>query len=196
MDGCIEWATAARAFDDRLENGDQSYTVNEADWAFAAVIDGLGHGPEAEHAALSVVAAITQSLPPTLPDLFTLSHAAAKKTRGVAMTALRYDRATKMITWLGVGNVEAVCLRKSGKTERLNSHSGVVGYRMPHTLREYSFTLEAGDWVAMATDGVKAALLAPSFFSSAEELANELLARGLKGTDDALVWAGRPREVA
>jgi len=65
-------------------------------------------------------------------------------------------------------------------------HGGVIGYNLP-TIRPARMQLLPGDAVAFATDGIEAdysASLAPGV--PAQRLAERILERHVKGTDDAL----------
>ena len=90
--------------------------------------------------------------------------------------------------WTGVGNVEARLVRASGA--RFDSPvvlGGVVGFTLPQ-VRMGTIALDPGDALALATDGVAADYslsLEPGV--AAQELAERVLERHAKGTDDALV---------
>jgi negative regulator of sigma-B (phosphoserine phosphatase) len=92
--------------------------------------------------------------------------------------------------WTGVGNVEARLMRaRDGLGARFDSPvvlGGVVGYNLPQ-VRVGTLPLEPGDAVVLATDGVAAdysASLEPGV--PAQVLADRVLERHGKGTDDAL----------
>ena len=106
------------------------------------------------------------------------------------MTLAWFDLERGELAWTGVGNVEGRLVRGAGGANNRYASpvvlGGVVGYNLPQ-VRMATIALEAGDAVALATDGVSAdysASLGPG--PSAQELADRVLARHGKGTDDAL----------
>ena len=95
------------------------------------------------------------------------------------------------MTWTGVGNVEARFVRAgAGEDARHGSPvvlGGVVGYNLPQA-RLATMPLEPGDAVVLATDGVTADFsVSLASGVGAQELADRVLERHGKGTDDALV---------
>jgi negative regulator of sigma-B (phosphoserine phosphatase) len=113
-----------------------------------------------------------------------------RKTRGAVITLAWFDLAAGTFSWAGVGNVEARFVRGAAVFgDRHDSAlvlGGVVGYNLPQ-VRVSTRPLASGDAVAFATDGIEAdysASLAPGL--PAQRLAEIILARHSKGTDDAL----------
>ncbi len=99
------------------------------------------------------------------------------------------------MTWLGVGNVEGVLLSAGGEAglarESVLLRGGVVGYRLP-PLRPAVLTIRPGDTLILATDGIRGGFV--SQLTSGEppqQMADGILARHGKGTDDALVLVAR-----
>jgi phosphoserine phosphatase RsbX len=122
-------------------------------------------------------------------------HASLRRTRGVAMSVATLDPSLGRLEWVGVGNVEARLLRASQETEAVDEalllRGGVVGYQLP-ALRSSAVALRPGDTLVMATDGVE-----PGFGDrldrnlETQPLADELLAKHARQTDDALVLVAR-----
>jgi negative regulator of sigma-B (phosphoserine phosphatase) len=171
-------------------SGDLAVFAGYAGGGLAAVIDGLGHGGPAADA--SAVAAETirdyRSAPPA--ELLRRCHEALNRTRGVVMTLAWFDLERRELSWAGVGNVEARLVRGSAgygaSHESALVLGGVVGYNLPQ-VRVGTLPLRPGDAVALATDGV-AADYSASLESgvAAQALADRVLERHGKGTDDAL----------
>jgi negative regulator of sigma-B (phosphoserine phosphatase) len=122
-------------------------------------------------------------------------HEELRRTRGAVMTLAWFDLEERTMSWTGVGNVEARFIRAGdGPDRRFDSPvvlGGVVGYNLPQ-VRMSTIPLEPGDAVVFATDGV-AADYSVSLESGvpAQELADRVLERHGKGTDDALAAAVR-----
>jgi negative regulator of sigma-B (phosphoserine phosphatase) len=192
----LELAQAGRPLPGEAVSGDAAVALECASGVLLAVCDGLGHGPEAAEAsaaALDVLEALPAETP--LPVLFDACHEALLRTRGVALTLAFLDAATGTLSWAGIGNVDAVLLRADGSGKALLNRGGVVGYRMP-AARVEVLPLQAGDLLVLATDGIASRF--PSEIersASCEEVAQAVLRRCAKDTDDALVLAARWRGV-
>lgn len=176
------------------QSGDSHVVRQLPEGVLAAVIDGLGHGIEAADAARIAGCTLISSPLEDTVSLVWRCHEALKDTRGVVMTLLFFSPSGAM-TWVGVGNIEGVIFRcdASGCT-RANHvvlRGGVIGHRLP-PLRAESLTLLPHDTVILATDGIR-----PEFsdeFVAGDEpqaIADHILARYRKGTDDALVLVVR-----
>ena len=196
---CLVWGAAGRPMPGETENGDQAVIVGLDDGALVAVVDGLGHGPEAALAAERARALVEAhaGVPSGAVDLdavMSAAHDRLARTRGVAMTIAAIGCAGRM-HWLGVGNVEAHVLRADGpRARRLASavlYGGVVGYRLPR-LRVSTVQLDPGDVVVLATDGIDVDFTDHAVLADEpQRLAERLLQRCARANDDALVAAVR-----
>jgi hypothetical protein len=162
-----------------------------------AVVDGLGHGPEAALAAdraLRAVERSTQSLPAAL---MIECHRALQATRGVVMGIAHVDTTANALTWVGVGDVRAVLCRAEpvgpSRYDALFTHNGIVGRTLP-PLRPVMRALVAGDTLIVTTDGIRGGFV-PTLSCSepTERIASSLLERYAVPTDDALVLVARYR---
>ena len=87
----IECHAASRPYAGAAVSGDLEVVTYFPGGALAAVIDGLGHGPEAAHAA-SVAAAVLRRQPAEpVTDLMVLCHEALRPTRGAVMSLASFD---------------------------------------------------------------------------------------------------------
>jgi negative regulator of sigma-B (phosphoserine phosphatase) len=200
MGALIQQGIAARAFPGETVSGDRQVIQSFPDGVLAAAVDGLGHGPAAG-AAAGIAAATLESHAGEEPEaLVQRCHRALKGTRGVAMSLASIDARTGTMAWLGVGNVDGLLLRATGSPptrEALLTRGGVVGYQLP-PLRTSHLPVAAGDLLIFATDGIRsdfATGLSPVDpllrHQDAQEMADRLLARFGKTTDDALVLVVR-----
>ena len=123
-------------------------------------------------------------------ELLELCHEELRRTRGAVMTLAWFDLEARTMVWTGVGNVEARFVRAGDSGDARHASpvvlGGVVGFNLPQ-VRLGTIPLEPGDAVVLATDGV-AADYSSSLESgiAAQELAERVLERHGKGTDDAL----------
>jgi phosphoserine phosphatase RsbX len=186
----LERGMAGLAHEGEGRSGDLAVFAPSARGGLVAVIDGLGHGDAAADAAELAAVILRDRVddPPQL--LLERCHEELRRTRGAVMTLAWFDLEARTMAWTGVGNVEARFVRAgAGADARHDSPvvlGGVVGYNLPQ-VRMGTVALEPGDAVAMATDGV-AADYSVSLESGvpAQQLAERVLEKHGKGTDDAL----------
>jgi negative regulator of sigma-B (phosphoserine phosphatase) len=187
----VQWRTATRPYGGEMVSGDLDVVACYPGGALAAVIDGLGHGPKAAMAAHAAAAVLRRQPGETVTNLMTLCHEALRQTRGAVISLASFDAASATVTWLGVGNVAGVLLRRAPRSlparEALMSRGGVVGYRLPR-LRATSLPVRRGDLVVLATDGIKGdfdhGLTADRSF---DDIATDIMLEYGRTTDDALV---------
>ena len=111
------------------------------------------------------------------------------------MTVARLEPGAGRLTWMGVGNVEAILLRADSRSkthaDRVILRSGLVGFHLPE-LRATTVPIGRGDLIVFATDGIAVGFsegLARQ--ESAQKLADDIVARHFKATDDALALVVR-----
>src|SRR5256885_10652057 len=105
--------------------------------------------------------------------------------------------ALPILTWLGVGNVEGLLVYGDGaarsgvRRASLAPRGGIVGSELPR-LHPVVLPIAPGDTLFFATDGIREGFaegLSPE--AAPQQLADQILARHGKGTDDALVLVAR-----
>lgn len=190
----ISWGVAEAPMVAGTESGDAHVVRQLPEGVLAAVIDGIGHGCEAAAAARIAGHTLTSSPHEDTVSLVWRCHDALKATRGVVMTLLFFSPSGAM-TWVAVGNIEGVIFRCDSNGRVRSNHvvlrGGVIGHQLP-PLRAECLTLLPHDTVVLATDGIR-----PEFsddFVPGDEpqaLADGIMARYRKGTDDALVLVAR-----
>ncbi|OLD66073.1 MAG: hypothetical protein AUI47_00740 [Acidobacteria bacterium 13_1_40CM_2_68_5] len=191
----IEWGAAARTLAGQDESGDRHLVKPLSDGALLAAADGLGHGHEAALAADLAVRTAEHHAGLSLIEIMERCHQSLIRTRGVALSLARWDAKQKTMTWLGVGNVEGLLLRpdsdKRPVPERLLLRLGVVGARLPG-LQEARVEVPGTGVLIFTTDGIASGFelgLDPRV--RPQPLADQILARHSRGTDDALVLVAR-----
>ncbi|BCZ22432.1 SpoIIE family protein phosphatase [Mycobacterium senriense] len=200
--GPIEWARAGRPLPSEYTSGDRGIAVDVGgEAALFGVVDGLGHGPAAAEAALRAVDVVTRAGSERVEVLIQLCHRVLVGTRGVAMTLARVDFAANTITWTGVGNVTADLVAKVPTGIEIRSSArligGIVGYRIPEIRPAQVVPMRPGDLIVMSTDGIAEDYLDHIDFSAtAVAIAEGLLGKDAKETDDAMVLAARHRGVS
>jgi serine phosphatase RsbU (regulator of sigma subunit) len=197
--GPIEWATAGRPRPGEHVCGDQSIAVGiDGQAALFGVLDGLGHGPPAANAAMAAVEALESARSERVEVLVQLCHRVLGGTRGAAMTLARIDFAAGQLCWTGVGNVSANLVAKAASGIQVRSSArlaaGIVGYRIPEISPAQVVPMRTGDLLIIASDGIAEDHLDHiDFAASATVIAEQILAKHAKDSDDAMVLAARHR---
>ncbi len=119
----------------------------------ALIIDGLGHGEEAERAARAgeEVFAFTPFTSATL--LLEDIHHAMIGTRGGALAITQFDGHDNVLRFVGIGNIGA-CLIAPDKSRGMASHPGIVGgqYRKAQS---FDYANVNGQLLIMYSDGLQ-----------------------------------------
>ena len=178
-------ATAALA--GQASSGDRGVVHEFPGGAIVAVIDGLGHGEAASQAAGAAAAALLEDPAQPVDELVRRCHGKLRQTRGVVMTIASFGRGT--MTWVGVGNVEAILVRAKG-VEAVNTRGGIVGFQLP-ALSPRRFEVDAGDTLVLTSDGIRHGYRAAIDQREPQAIADAILAGFTRGTDDACVVVAR-----
>lgn len=198
LDGgaALTWAVAGRPIPGEDASGDRHLVLAPPDGPLLAVVDGLGHGPEAAEVAERAVAAIgAQTGRVDVIERMAAGDRALAGTRG-AVAALVSVEEPAELAWAGVGNVEAVLLRAAAGGRMQVAHAlastpGILGARR-RSVHVSRCSLRPGDVLVMATDGVDTDLAAA--VSPGGDLGNAvegIVRTWAKRSDDALVLAAR-----
>src|SRR5881397_504904 len=175
----IEWGVAALALPGEAQSGDL-HLVKPVGTAVQAAVAALER-----HATESPVPLIQRC------------HRALQGTRGAVMSVAVFTRPDRSMTWVGVGNVEGLLLygdgaaRSGAARASLVTRGGIVGSELPR-LHPVVLAIAPGDTLFFATDGIREGFaegLSPE--AAPQQLADQILARHGKGTDDALVLVAR-----
>jgi phosphoserine phosphatase RsbX len=187
----VEWGIATRCRLGEATSGDLAVVTLVPKGALVAAIDGLGHGSEAARAARCAAGVMRESPDEDLVRLVQRCHRALRGTRGAAISMAFVSTSESRMTWLGVGNVEGRVLsgdRAATKPKgSLALARGVPGHELP-TMRAATMTVQPGDVLLFATDGVD-----PGFADSLElsgssqAISERILSEHWKPLDDALV---------
>ena len=156
-----------------------------------AVIDALGHGNAAAHAARIAAATLEQHAHETPELLFRRCDDVMRDTRGAAISVASFDMQHWTMTWLGVGSVTGALVRAhlaaQPRVKQLIVRGGVVGFRLPE-LQSSVVPVVPGDTLVLATDGVGIDFIEslPAMIGP-QPLAEQILQGYATHNDDALV---------
>lgn len=190
----VEWGAAGTPLEGDV-SGDVHVVAPFPGGVLVGVIDGLGHGPEAAAAANAAARILASFAGEPLPDLLERCHEALRRTRGAVASLASFDARTASMSWSGVGNVEGWLLRADPAArparESITLRGGIVGYQIP-SVRVTELPVSRGDLLVLATDGLRSGFGDGIPVTGApQEIAEGILARHARGSDDALVLVAR-----
>lgn len=117
------------------------------------MIDGLGHGPEAEDAAMAGARAFNREPFADPAPLLEEIHHEMRGTRGGALAIAQFDSATEKLRFIGIGNIGATLIAED-KTRGLASHPGIVGLQY-RKVPAVDYPQCAGQLLIMYSDGLQ-----------------------------------------
>jgi hypothetical protein len=191
----IEWSVASRPLTGQTVSGDLHVVKFFGNCALLAVIDGVGHGDEADKAAHVASNVLENSPSESTISLMRECHIALNQTRGAVITLACLNFRENAMNWLGVGNVEGRLFRADPNVipghENILLRGGLVGYQLP-SLQAGVLPISRGDLLVFATDGLHAGFdQRINLVETPKQIADGIMIRHFKGTDDALVLAVR-----
>ncbi len=159
------------------------------------LVDGLGHGANAEVAAAEAVEAFDRLEDPSPARLIAQVSNELAGTRGSVGCVARLEAADGRLSLAGIGNISALLVSGAGEVKRMISREGRLGgaVRMP-PVEEAS--IRPGDTLILHTDGLATLRSATDFPGMARQspamVAAMLMQSQIRGTDDAGVLVARP----
>jgi serine/threonine protein phosphatase PrpC len=190
----IDWGAAALTLPGQTQSGDLYLVRYFPKGALVAVVDGLGHGEEAAAAAHIALQTLESGAEDSVISIIRRCHERLRSTRGVVMSMASFNAVDSTITWLGVGNVAGVILHRDAMLpgrESLLLRGGVVGDQLPR-LTASIIPVKRNDVLIFATDGIQSAFPEVlNLYDSPQQIADNILERYARRTDDALVLVAR-----
>ena len=133
--------------------GDAGIVIENKGIMLCAIIDGVGHGPNAAIAAVTAKNYIEANSEAPLTEILQGMHEVLKSTQGAVACLCRIDLKSGQLTMAGIGNITCRIFRGLD-SERLLSREGILGY-MVSSPREHSYRLDNADLLLMHSDGVR-----------------------------------------
>lgn len=193
----MQIAIARRAFMDSSHCGDQYGWWRQNGTVTLCIVDGLGHGKEAEIAGKAAVEYVEQHVGEPLVELLTGCDKAIRGTRGVAMGLAQLTTATGELEFAGVGNTRTRLVATGQfkpKSSFLSSAYGIIGGGFRKVVPE-TVSTEPGDLLFMYTDGLKEMFDLSGYrdlkTAEAEPLARQVLKDWKRDSDDGAVLVAR-----
>ncbi len=170
-------------------NGDAFVVKRWAESVLVAVIDGLGHGQFAHHAAQAARHYVEGHYDMPLDLIFKGAGRACRATRGVVMALARFDWGSGLLAFGALGNIEARVFSASAPF-RFAMRRGVIGMSTSHVpVTETPWP--ADNILVLHSDGLHSRWDWKDFPCAAEQpaqhLAQDLLRSQSNEDDDATV---------
>jgi negative regulator of sigma-B (phosphoserine phosphatase) len=166
--------------------GDTGVVVEIGGEYFLALVDALGHGPEAHETAVAAEQYLSEHCADDLLSILNGLHERLRGSRGAVAALCRLNPDTGELRYAGMGNITARLL--GPRASRLVPRDGIVGYQMP-TPREETLKFYKGDVLVLCSDGIQEHFdpsECPGLLTgTARSIATELLTRFGKDNDDA-----------
>lgn len=165
-----------------------AWSVNENDDGFAmTMMDGLGHGPKANAAAMKALNIFREFTRAPVDELLTKMHAGLRQTRGAAGFVLSVIG--NSISYVGAGNIHAV-IQKAHHTKTLISQNGTIGLLLGSVKPNQEDWNQEG-YLILHSDGIGSRWdlsQYPGIFNKHPSILAAILYRDFqRGSDDATV---------
>ncbi len=172
--------------------GDAGYSMQKDGSIWLCMVDGLGHGHDAQIAAEAAIEYVKEHAGMDLIDLFRKCDLSIRHTRGAVMGVAMIDQESGTLRYAGVGNTRCLMLGKT--TVRLISYPGIVGAGF-RTLRTENYPIERDALVLMYTDGLPETFEVSGYPAEYGEdlagMARAIMQDWYRGTDDGAVMVYR-----
>ncbi|NQD54479.1 SpoIIE family protein phosphatase [Pseudomonas sp. CM25] len=149
----LRWGVSQHALHNDPACGDTWHLAIDGQCISALVIDGLGHGPDAEVAAKAGAAAFAEAPYGDPLQLLQAMHQAMSGTRGGATAVAQYDRAHDRLSFTGIGNIGA-SLVAGAQVRGLASLPGIVGGQF-RKAQVFDYAELNGNLLIMYSDGLQ-----------------------------------------
>lgn len=154
-------------------------------------IDGLGHGPLANRAAVEATDVAGTSIEDNVERTIQLIHGRLKSTRGAAIFLLKAN--AEMLHTTGVGNIRAIW-QSPLKVKNLISQNGTAGVQM-RTVKEFVEPWDGSGYLVLHSDGIYSRFSLtdyPGLMAKHPSIVAGLIIRDFcRGTDDATIIVAR-----
>ena len=191
----VEWSVAEEPLPGQKQSGDRYVVKSLPEGALLAVVDGIGHGEDAAHSAELVVRVLSNSNPGSPIALLRRCQQHLQGTRGAVLSMALFNLADDTMTWLGIGNVTGVLLRREAsgfvRQESLLLRAGLLGAQLPYVSASV-LPVSYGDTLIFATDGIRGGFADDlNINASTQEIAQHIIEHHWRKIDDALVLVAR-----
>jgi anti-sigma regulatory factor (Ser/Thr protein kinase) len=187
-----EWGIWGRPCGGEIVSGDTAVVVQVGNEVVCAVIDVLGHGPDAHKLAKRIEIFLEDNLRTDPVAMLHLLHSELRGTRGAVAGVAAFDPQSGKVRFAACGNITA---RRMGNGEvRLNSTEGTLGQSI-RSPSEQTVVLQKKDVLLIHTDGVKSRFDTSDYprihYEHASTIAKTVVEKFGRSYDDATCLALR-----
>lgn len=150
-EGSIHFGAVTRAFkaDEPCGDGHMFYPLDHH--VLFALVDGLGHGRAAHQVAVETLNSFKAHADLPLEDIIWATHERLRDTRGCAAFLGKISTESYRMECVNIGNIS--CKINTNSDIRPINHAGVLGQNI-RRVAPVSIPLQAGDLVALSSDGI------------------------------------------
>jgi len=189
----LDLSVFSRPLPGQRYNGDAYFVKRYEDKIIFAVIDGLGHGQEAQEAAQAAVDCLENYYRRPFTEIFQLCHQRLKKTRGAAMSLCSINIKDRVMTHSGIGNVNTRVYSSQAAPAPF-CINGTLGVAM-RMVKVDDYPLPEDSVIIMFSDGISGHFSPDSLRGSwglkPQRLAKRIMDNYARDNDDATVIVGR-----
>jgi len=191
----IEWSVAEEVLPGQQQSGDRYVVKSLPEGELLAVVDGIGHGEDAALSAKLAASALNGSEALSPISLLRRCQQRLQGTRGAVLSLAWFSSSDDTMTWLGVGNVAGILLRREpygvARQESLLLRAGTVGVQLPYVSASV-LPVSYGDTLIFATDGIRNGFADTlNVNASTQEIARHIIENHWRKIDDGLVLVAR-----
>lgn len=147
------FGVSQHALHNAAECGDVWHLCVEGPRVSALVIDGLGHGEEAEKAAVAGARAFALTPFAEPSSLIGELHHAMIGSRGGAAAIAQYDGVSDSLRFIGIGNIGATLIA-ADRNRGMASHPGIVGAQF-RKAQGFDYPEAGGQLLILFSDGLQ-----------------------------------------
>lgn len=144
-------------------SGDGYFVQRSDRYTKLILVDGLGHGPDANTALNEAVAAFKQCASHSPAEIIRFIHPKVRKTRGLVATIAVIDRQLKQLHIGGVGNISAKLYGGAIRSKSPLPYNGIIGHNIPNTINDQIIDLDGYQQLVLCSDGMRSRWDIPKF---------------------------------
>ncbi|HME54082.1 MAG TPA: hypothetical protein VKM55_17790 [Candidatus Lokiarchaeia archaeon] len=168
-------------------NGDSWFCKEWDEQTMLAIIDGLGHGEEANEASEKAKQFLMDNYTGDLDEIVRNLHVFLHDTRGAVLGLVRVNRSEKELDYCGVGNVDVYI--KAEPPLHPTSLNGIVGINMRRAL-QFRYKYKVLGVILLHSDGISSRFDIteyPMIYRHPQDVSEQILAKWGNPIDDATV---------
>ncbi len=137
-----------------IVSGDGCMYINTARYFKLLLLDGLGHGVEANKVVMEAYANLMLCPYHEPEEIIKFLHTPLKKTRGGVGTVVVLDKIHHTCKILGVGNIASKVIL-GNEDKNIMSYNGIIGHNIPETMSSHVLLAKNFQYLTLCSDGIK-----------------------------------------